>query len=393
MLLSCIACIGGCGQVLGLGDYSEAPAGGAGDATALVEGAADGTVADGANEASSDAAADASSDVASEVNPDAGFAADGAGVEAATDAPSDGAPQADSAGAGDGAADAPSQGACVGAMACAPVPPFGWTGPLALWEGSGNAPPCGAGFNAFFAGGADASAAPAQCACGCASPSGFGCGPMALFFSAGDCATACGPDGGIAAVAQGACLDISAFNNACGQTTVTMVGSQASGGSCAPDGSASVPAWTWGNKAVACSPSAQSFVGCPAGNLCIPATQSPFETGFCIMRSGLVACPPGAYSVHRAYYGGATDTRGCSDCTCAVGGIDCNANAQVQAWKRSTCSGGSGILSPGCNPTGGMASGVQFATSPSGNGSCTPDGGRAIGGVTPQGVQTICCTQ
>jgi hypothetical protein len=363
-----LACIGGCAQVLGLGSYGEAPDGGEGGATQEAASAADGGVSgtpkDGATNALDELAADART----------GGATDGS-----------------DAGNAEGAAD----GSCTGATTCAPSVPAGWTGPLALWEGTINPPAsCPTGFSAAFDGGAAASSPPAQCSCACTPATGGACGPVTLTFTAnggGGCGQPCGPGGGVVSVTPGSCVSVSTITQSCGNTNVTISGSAAAG--CTPNASATTPPWAWGAYAVACAPLSSTPLGCPAGGLCVPAPPSPFEMRFCIMQPGSGLTCPGAYPVQRSYYSGVTDTRGCSTCTC--GGVDCNANAHVQTWNSSQCTGTFPLadfnpLPKSCSSVSNQPRGVSFTTSP--RGTCAPVGGQPIGSVATQGPVTLCCT-
>jgi hypothetical protein len=434
VLLATLATGAGCAQVLGLDSYGPAPEdagydapdatsmeGGAdasagGDGSADHEGPASDATVDAGDEAFSgdDSGGDSGDDLGEDAGDTSGEdAGDGSAEDSGEDsgdgssredapAPdaSDGGPAFDAPAEAtiptDASDAAPSQdGSCTGSATCAPTPPPGWTGPLSVWLGPGAAPPCAAGFHPVFDGGANPSAPSAECACSCGKPGGVSCGPVALSF-AKHCSGGCGSNG--ASLAQGAaCLNIASYENGCpggsGMIGVSASGSTASGGSCTPQSSTTLPAWAWGAGAVACAPASTSAAGCGAGEVCVPTSAPPFGSRPCILQQGSLACPPGEYSLQSVYYGGVQDSRGCSTCSCgSVSGVDCNANAHVQVLDGC---GGQVLadihpLPASCTSPGGSPNGATFTTTPSG-GSCGADGGVAHGTVAQQNPVTICC--
>ena len=349
----------GCAQALGLGDYGQLPeeAGAEPDATMITDSG------DGGARASE--GGDGAADVASS---DAG-----------------------DSGALDVAMPMFESDACSGLNACAPAPPAGWQGPVALWQGTGTEPACSMFYLPAFQGGLSPSTAGAQCGCSCDSPTGSTCGPVSVDFASG-CSTSSPCN--TTMVAPGACVSAQSIINACGGGTgFTVSGSAASGGSCLSKASVTVPTPMWGTEAVACQPSGQSPVGCASGQVCIPVAAPPFGSSFCVEKAGNSSCPSGFPTMH-LYYGGFDDTRGCSPCSCGTpSGVDCN-GGQVTTWGNPNCSANqaSAVAPPSsaCTPTGGVKS-IKFATSPDG-GSCAPDGGQPTGTLAAQTVTTICCT-
>jgi hypothetical protein len=384
-LAAALACASGCSQVLGLDSYGPAGEDAGADAT-LDAVTADRTIDSGTAE--SQPPGEAAGDDGSVA--DAPPATDSAGGFDAADGQNEASPTDAS-----DASDAPpfDAGACSGGGACAPPIPPGWTGPLVLWEGSGNAPTCGSGFDPVFDGGASPPTANANCTCGCESPTGVTCGTPVLTFNNKN--TCHGMNCGMVSLPQGACTDVGGTGGAC--SNVSASGATASGGSCAPDASTSLPQWNWGTFAKACMPSALPDAGCGAGGQCIPPLPASFEGHVCILNQGTGGCPAGDYSVARVYYGGAQDTRGCSSCTCGSppSGADCNANAKVVLWATPGCDGGATLeLSPlpsSCATPAFKTQGATFTTTATG-GRCTPVGGGPTGGIVPQGPVTICCT-
>ncbi len=176
----------------------------------------------------------------------------------------------------------------------------------------------------------------------------------------------------------------------------TLGGSTASGGSCAADASASVPPWGWGTLAVACTPTSLSGLGCGTGGQCVPAPPAPFASHVCVLGQDGGACPAGDYSVAHVYYPSASDSRGCSPCSCASPtGVDCNTHAQVEIWPSQGCDAGAAQpvngLPSSCVAPAFKAQGATFASTPTA-GSCAPLGGQPTGTVVGQNPVTICCT-
>jgi hypothetical protein len=377
-LAAALACAAGCAQVLGLDSY-----GAAGDAGVDATLDAHATTDSGTAEIQTpEAAGDRGGETDSAPATDSGGALDVADVQSEADAPE--LPDAPGFDAGDG---------CTGNLTCTPPVPMGWTGPLVLWEGSGNAPACGSGFDPVYDGGANGAPASATCACTCGSPTGATCSaPVLSFNNKNNChGMACG----MVSVSQGACTDVGATGASCGSVSVS--GSTASGGTCATDASSSVPPWSWSATAEACRPSALPDAGCGAGGQCMQLLPLPFEAHVCILKQGTGGCPGGGYDIARVYYGGAQDTRGCSSCSCGspATGVDCNANAQVVLWSSTGCDAGTTLASPlpsSCETPVFKAQGATFTTTPTG-GKCTPVGGMPTGGIAPQDPTTICCTQ
>jgi hypothetical protein len=203
---------------------------------------------------------------------------------------------------------------------------------------------------------------------------------------------------GTVSLLEGTCTNLNANDSTCSAPFgATASAPSASGGMCAADASANKPMWSWGELAVACTPSAPSGNSCGAGGQCMPSPAMPFEGQFCIMSQDAGACPGGGYSQPRSYYyTTANDTRDCAPCTCGTPtGVDCTMNAQVTLWETNGCDAGVGQpvmpLPSTCVTPAFTMQGATFTTSPAG-GSCTPVGGGPIGSIVPQNPMTICCT-
>jgi hypothetical protein len=369
LLATGISWSAGCAQALGLGDYGPEPV----DAAAVADASVEATVE-------------------ANVGADSGTPGDAAGVDAA-----DAGTHADAGppDAGDAAADGPTfqPDACAGSTTCAPTAPNGWTGPLVLWEGSGDAQPgCSSNYVPVFDGGTGLSAAAAQCTCSCGPVAGSSCGSVTAQFGTGGCTSGCGTS---TTLPIGSCTSIQTSTSACGTGAgVSLSGSTATGGSCQADASAAISPPAWTNAALACAPSAQSPLGCPAGQVCIPAAATPFEPHFCVLRAGSNSCPS-PFVRQSLYYGGVSDGRGCGPCACgAPTGVDCNSATTIVA-SNPSCTAGIATLASSlpaaCAGVSGAHS-IRIDTTPEG-GSCAPSGGGAIGSATAQTLTTLCCTQ
>jgi hypothetical protein len=164
-------------------------------------------------------------------------------------------------------------------------------------------------------------------------------------------------------------------------------------GGCQPDAQIDIPDAAWGTAAVACAPGAQSAAGCPGGQVCVPAPGSPFESGFCVIKAGDNACPPG-FTTQHLYYGGFDDSRGCTPCACATPtGVDCNSAAHISTWSNTTCTSGKGAAVSGLPAACASMSGIHYVqiTTYADGGSCTPSGGQPTGAASPEDLTTLCC--
>jgi len=184
--------------------------------------------------------------------------------------------------------DATAMGSCGQDLTCAPAIPAGWMGYIALYDGpDGGAQACGAGFGTdIAAGSASPTAADATCgACTCGLP----------------------------------------VSNVCA----------------ASGGDATLAAISWGQVGRACTPDLGA--ACANGGTCIAAAAPRL---LCIQQTGDAACPTGSpFATPYVLYGGVTDTRGCTACTC-----------------------GNAVM-----------------------GACTPSGGAPTGAATPSMPVTYCC--
>jgi hypothetical protein len=278
-------------------------------------------------------------------------------------------------------ADAPAGDA---ACTCVEQPPASWQGPAAVWEGSGAPPECTGPYgqrvlDAF----SDAAAAPATCTCACAAPAGATCSTSvpATVFSDHTCTTPCDTvvlTAGTCPDVQGTCVNVFGIAGAV----------QATGGACAPQATKQVPGWSWSGAMRACEPASPVAPACAAGQVCLPTPPPPMNPRPCIFASGDVPCPTGTYSVRHVFFGTASDSRGCTACSCSPAtGVTCPATVQQGCGQTgptfalpTTCASvddpGSVELTSVAAPTGG---------------SCTPSGGQPTGSLVPAEPTTVCC--
>lgn len=281
-------------------------------------------------------------------------------------------------------------------LACAEAPPTGWSGPIAIWSGSGmplpSPPDCGGDYPQKLLDGLGGLNAPiAKCDCQCANPAGATCGSVSITrYSNGTCTTPCvNPT---VVVPVGGCVNATD----CGGNWA-LGGSGPAGGSCAPQASKMVTPAEWTEASRLCGyGGAPSQGACETGELCVSVPSFPFQPRFCIVRPGDLACPAGKYKTKRTYYGGFVDTRDCpSSCQCGPAmGIDCNAGAHVITYDQVNCANNvlddfAGLPKACQNPNNNTKS-VKVTATPLG-GTCVATVVTPSGDATPQNPTTVCC--
>ncbi|MDC3958177.1 hypothetical protein KEG38_30240 [Polyangium jinanense] len=120
-----------------------------------------------------------------------------------------------------------------------------------------------------------------------------------------------------------------------------------------------------------------------------------FET--CIMREGDEACPEG-WPIKHLLYGEVNDQRECTACTCsAPSGGSCTAFVALHDDSACVTLRGSNIvhagdptlcmdLSPGAGLAAKSATLLTYE-----RGTCTPEGGQAVGELVLSNARTFCC--
>jgi hypothetical protein len=203
---------------------------------------------------------------------------------------------------------------CGDASLCAPTV-TGWTGPVAMYEGSSPPPTCPSTYgNDVYNGNLGLDAGPATCSdCTC-TPQAATCAPvsMTVFTKCGAGGTNCGSillGAGQCSPEPNCGLDLT------DPYWVATVTASALSGDCAPGGGVATTTESWAMAARACAPTSDAGAAeCTAGNVCIPNLTPPFS-GICIFAPGDLSCPS-PYSSPNVYYSGTMDTRGCGACAC-----------------------------------------------------------------------------
>lgn len=258
--------------------------------------------------------------------------------------------------------------------------PEGWLGPSVVDTGE-MALSCD-GAEPMLALFADPIAPPAACECACGAAVDIDCTASAITVTSYPNDTCSGSaeysDTGVV----GECLSL-----CCGgqfSASYTSPVPDVSAASCPPmtvtDEKAPL---TWARHLVGCGPVTSS--PCTGGE----CFDLPAEGALCIHRPGDVDCPAGPFSEASLWFEGALDTRGCEPCGC--GGVEAQCNEVVVAHSNNSCSNSSGTLvADGCaEPSPDLDSAQFVSVAPTG--SCQPNGGVAIGDVTPTEPTTVCC--
>jgi hypothetical protein len=280
---------------------------------------------------------------------------------------------------------------------CADAVPAGWSGPVTLFDQSGStaptAPACPTSFPTdAYDGNADLTGPAPVCGCSCSAATGAQCGASsAAFYTDTGCADPCG---GSYSLPYDLCVTTGCSGMNPGSVIMTPP-PVAFAGSCTPQPSSTIPPTTWSTTARACGTTPVDGV-CSGGGVCVPTPPSPFAK-VCIYQAGTAACPAGSYSVGSVFYGGVSDSRACSGCSCgSPAGASCT-GAVVQGFSMNTgVCGGTAVTLPflsGCQMIGVTIAGEEETTAPTANnGTCTASGGQASGSATPATPTTVCCT-
>jgi hypothetical protein len=136
--------------------------------------------------------------------------------------------------------------------------------------------------------------------------------------------------------------------------------------------------------------------GCGSG-VCVPKTAAPYDSGACIRKSGIVACPTGWSDEHDLFEDG-DDQRTCTECSCApdVASISCEGTVYT-GYDYNNCTGGTRtVSSTSCQNISAVADlqtwSLRLTTKPTpSGGQCTVVGGTPAGSVVTTGDATYCC--
>jgi len=240
---------------------------------------------------------------------------------------------------------------------------------------------------------------PAPCSCSCSVQSQPSCAPpQQLLLKMGD--AQCGGSGGStfnlqftpSCTAKSGSASALQQVYAVAQTTVP----KPAGGMCLGAASITPPApYAFMHEGRKCDFAAAPGIGCPnVGDVCLPPATAPWS--ICVESSGVQACPAG-YPIQHMVGGSATDTRGCSPCSCAMQAacddpiLDLHSDNMCQSAVVSI------TTNQLCASTG-ISSSVQFAsfsvTAPLKSVACTaPANYGPIGDVSFDAPVTVCCVK
>jgi len=183
-----------------------------------------------------------------------------------------------------------------------------------------------------------------------------------------------------------------------GTTSMIIPPSAATGGTCMPIPTKTVPPPTWAVDVRACvSGLAYQASDCAAGEVCSHLPLPPF-VDVCIAQMGVVAaCPPGRYSSRRIYDQSFDDSRDCSECTCGpVAGATCTSELDVFAPASDPAQACAGpaqtiYLAPqGCSFVA-HPSDIRLKATIESMGSCSPSPVAATGALVGARPTTFCC--
>lgn len=317
---------------------------------------------------------------------------------------------------------------------CAPSVPAGWMGYFVLYDGATTGYSGCPGYfsTSSYLGNNQINAAQPTCStCDCGKPQGEACrvtgspdaqypGTVDSIFVVDSACTAspnCGANLEVSPTWDGSCYgpDGVTSTSTCGvnsgaqcnlgsspcNVSVQMLPLQVAAGTCTPTPQTpTIEPISWNGVGEACSAAAATDLGCNPGAVCLPKPPAPFH-GLCIYQDGDAStCPPGQFSKKHLFYGGATDGRKCSDCSCgASAGASCSAQVTIYSdTTKNTCSHAVATLNVStsggdCQPlTGNPAAVARKAvfTTPTGGG-CAASGGQPSGTATPTTPRTYCC--
>jgi hypothetical protein len=296
----------------------------------------------------------------------------------------------------------PAEISCRPGYMCAPPVPSGWGGPYAAFYGAppGRDAALGCPVPMTLAQGKlqfdlDAGAA---CGCSCSPPTGATCGTVTLTATSGPGCPACPTSPSTIELESGACNSTGGFKCGTVRAETALITAQIDPGACTPHGAVSLPTPEWGGAAILCTGGDLESCG-SSGGLCVPPAPTGFGSKPCIAQVGQQPCPEAYPSQHIAY-GGFSDTRQCTPCTCDPPvGAKCTVDLSTSA--SATGCAGSHVTAqgPGCvgdseDSELDLAKVLSLeAHFEAGGGSCEPDGGQLVGQASPKEPTTICCLQ
>jgi len=268
---------------------------------------------------------------------------------------------------------------------CLPAAPSGWLGPFAVAIGATVPTACDTGYEGGKStSGSGLHAGPAACGCTCGVPSGTQCSATVNFQG-----TTC-TNGSTATVSSGTCMTGAPLQ---GQSNLVIkADTTAQGGSCLVTPSVSKPTVSWDERALSCAPfTMPTSMGCGGSDLCLPSLRTPFRA--CVRHDGAGSCPVGPYTEKHLEYGGITDGRACTTCTCGnPTSVTCGGSIDV--FGTQGCTGGAGYTTNNFGQCVTVTSIYNVAykyNASSSGGSCAASSVTATGDVQPATPITFCC--
>lgn len=271
-----------------------------------------------------------------------------------------------------------------GTCTCAPKPPQGWEGPLALGESlQGAGPACEIGLVTAYRGGVPPEATPPCTPCTCGAPgAGARCDTTLTLWNSSNCAA--GTQCASVALSGTSCSPVTYCNG--GSLTSAMRTSLTPVGSCgaASGGAKTAPAFA--REATACALANAPANACDAASACAPSPGAGTKT--CIRQSGEVACPAGPYTAQNVFYASLVDGRTCSACSCSG---TCSGGG-TRIYSENACATSLDTTGPNaCDsiPANSQSGSARVYTLPTF--ACRPSGGVVSGAVTGKDPTTFCC--
>lgn len=282
------------------------------------------------------------------------------------------------------------EAACPASHSCVAVPP-GWTGPVLLRESEDPeaTPECPDGYPELEAvGGAELTAATAECGCSCGEANGTTCAlATTVHYWGTDPTCSNGTPLQSYNLFTTVCNDLGATLPANSYFQVEPV--EVDGGSCAPQQTAVVGPAVYGELASTCG-GAELLEGCEGGDVCAPRATGE---SLCVWQDGDTDCPAGFDGERTLVHRTIDDARGCTECTCddPVGLCDtatitmfanvCNPPISTLLDTTGECDLGS---------TGSVTRSAIFDVGLP-NAFCVASPAVATGAATPADPVTICC--
>jgi hypothetical protein len=276
--------------------------------------------------------------------------------------------------------------ACGGASeACVPAPPNGWAGPTFVYEGAPDeqpsCPSAAPDVSVDLSTGLFAS--DAICGCACGDPLAPICPDAILRIGDG---VHCDSFPHDATLVAEECQEIPSGGSYWvqgGLPNTSFVGS------CEAEPSVETAEASWEGAVRACIGSV-SASGCSADQVCV--TQPPLSPSYrvCVHRAGDQSCPLQGYTERVQAYAGFDDTRACESCECGEV-VDGRCSRTVELFPTDDCTGRTNDTLSGGNTCSQVADSISANLATSISGECPPNDPAPIGGVTPTGVETLCC--